>query len=38
VANWASSRRTAIFSSLPIFNSINANNLNYATMFGSTQF
>ena len=37
VANWATSRRTAMFSSLPIFNSINATNLNYATMFGTTQ-
>ena len=37
VANWATSRRLAIFSSLPIFNTVNANNLNYATMYGNTQ-
>ena len=38
VANWATSKRVAIFSSLPMFNSISSNNLNYATMFGNTQF
>lgn len=40
VANWGNAvngKRTAMFSSLPIFNSINANNLNYSTMFGNTQ-
>jgi hypothetical protein len=37
VTNWAAARRVAMFSSLPIFNSINANNLNYSTMFGNTQ-
>lgn len=37
VANWATGRRTAVFSSLPLFNTVNANNLNYATLFGNTQ-
>jgi hypothetical protein len=37
VANWPTSRRLAAFSSLPIFNTVNANNLNYVTLFGSTQ-
>ena len=37
VANWATSRRLAMFSSLPMYNSINATNLNYATMFGVAQ-
>jgi hypothetical protein len=38
VANWPTSRRLAMFSSLPIFNSINATNLNFASLFGNTQF
>lgn len=37
VANWATSRRAALFGSIPLYNTINANNLNYATLFGSTQ-
>lgn len=36
-ANWATARRTAIFTSLPLYNVVNANNLNFATMFGNTQ-
>jgi hypothetical protein len=36
-ANWAASRRTAIFSSIPIFNTVNATNLDYRTLFGNTQ-
>lgn len=38
VANWAASRRTAMFSSVPLFNTVNANNLNYSTLFGNTQY
>lgn len=38
VANWQASRRTAIFTSLPMYNAINANNLNFSTMFGNTNF
>lgn len=38
VANWAAARRVAIFSSIPLFNTISANNLNYSTLFGNTQF
>lgn len=37
VANWSTQRRVAMFSSLPMYNSINATNLNYVTLFGSTQ-
>lgn len=37
VANWATSRRVAMFSSLPMYNSINSTNLNYVTLFGTTQ-
>lgn len=37
VANWPTSRRLAVFSSLPIFNTVNANNLNYSTLFGNAQ-
>lgn len=38
VANWAASRRTAMFASLPLFNAVNATNLDYSTLFGRTQF
>lgn len=38
VANWATSRRSAFFGSLPIFNTVNATNLNYATLYGQTNF
>ena len=37
VTNWAAAKRLAIFSSLPMFNTVNATNLNYQTMYGSTQ-
>lgn len=31
-------KRLAAFSSIPLYNALNANNLNYATLFGVTQF
>ena len=31
-------KRLAIFSSIALYNAINANNLSYATLFGNTQF
>lgn len=36
-ANWAAARRTAMFTSLPMYNAVNATNLNYQTLYGSTQ-
>lgn len=38
VANWAAARRTAMFSSIPLFNTVNATNLNPATLFGNVNY
>lgn len=36
-ANWGTARKSAFFASIPVYNMVGANNLNYATLFGTTQ-